>query len=410
MKRDRNLMLFARLVLFVLLSLIVTLNVQGKSQTEPNREYRFLFGPPDEIEIIATAGASLNKVFQDIYYKELGPRLPKKIEIIGETIWAVYWTYFFTLWPHEFGHWARAQQVGGAFDFKGFGFPFPKAEMKLPLSLAPGEGTLTSIGGFEINNLMKRQTHIDFYHNKFAYADELVHAFIQEVQFPFYAFVIIPTDPNKSSTWADTRGDPVESTLSIYKDYTGRPAIREDGSVDPELIDYYRESVYLSLLWTLLDPMLYQSAKAFAVDKKKNYGLMKPWMLGNERNAWAYSTQFHPSPLGYELYFTNYLRLNGKLYTFYFKAGRPYKNIGIGIHIPGLVEKGGFTLEAASDFWNQDIYGSGVAVSLGIQYHLYKGLGLLLKGSWKDQGYLVGKRVEKSTMLLAGFNYQFKTP
>ena len=165
----------------------------------------------------------------------------------------------------------------------------------------------------------------------------------------------------------------------------------------------------MSLLWTLLDPMLYQSAKGFGADMKKNYGLMTPWMLGNERNAWIYSTQFHASPLGYEMYFTNYMRLNRKLYTMYIKYGRPYKNTGIGIYIPGLFETENFTLGAAVDLWNQDIYGKGAAISLDVEYQLHKNFGLLLKGSWKNRGYVIGKRVEKSPMLLAGFNYRFLT-
>jgi len=397
-----------RFVLIVILLCTVTLSDQGYSQAEPYREYRFVFGLPDEIETIATAGVSLNKVFMDIYYKGLGPLIPKAVAPFTETIWSVFWTYMFTLWPHEFGHWARAKQVGGNFIIHDFGFPFPKAEMDLPPNIPLEEETLTSIGGFEINNLMKNQTHIDFYHNNFAHADELIHAFIQEIQFPFYAFVVAPADPTKPSTWTDTRGDPVESALSVYKKYTGRPAIRADSTVDPELIDYYREVVYVNVLWTLLDPMLYQSAKAFGADMKKNYGLMTPWMLGDESTAWIYTTQFHPSPLGYELYFTNYIRLNRKLYTMYLKYGRPYKNTGFGIHIPGLFETENFTLGAVVDLWDQDIYGKGAAISLDVEYQLHKNFGLLLKGGWKDKGYLIGRRVEASPILLAGFNYQFE--
>lgn len=168
---------------------------QEKSQTEPYREYRFVFGLPDEIEVFATAGVSLNKVFTDIYYKGLGPLLPKTVAPFTETIWSVFWTYFFSMWPHDFGHWSRAKQVGGEFIIHKFGIPFPKAEMKLPPNITHEEETLTLIGGFEVNNLMKNQTHIDFYNNNFAHADELVHAFIQEVYYPFYAFVIIPADP-----------------------------------------------------------------------------------------------------------------------------------------------------------------------------------------------------------------------
>jgi hypothetical protein len=407
MKGNRKLKLFAQSILVVLLPFIVALSAFGESEIDHYREYRFLFGPTDEVKILATAGVSLNKAFQDIYFRKLESLIPRKIEPVTEIVWSAYWSFFFSLWPHEFGHRARARQVGGDFIIKGFGFPFPSAEMDLPEDLEPGDAGLPIVGGFEVNSLMKRQIHTDFYYKGFGYADELVHSFIQEVYFPFYAFVIIPADPEDPETWTDTRGDPVESVLTIYKSHTGKPPIGEDGSVDPDLIRNYRETIYLSLLWTLLDPMIYQSAKGFAVDMNKDHGLMTPWMLGNERNAWSYGTQFHQSPLGYELYITNYLRLRGKLYTLYVKGGRPYKNLGIGINIPGLIEREKFTLGVACDFWDQDIYGSGAALSFDMEYRFYEGLGFILNAIWKDRGYLIGERTGKTPVFLAGLSYQF---
>ncbi|MFB0516236.1 MAG: hypothetical protein ACETWG_06495 [Candidatus Neomarinimicrobiota bacterium] len=389
-----------------LIAFTVTLSSLVFSQSGPYREYRFLFGQPYELDPIATAGTSLNKVFQDMYYRGIGPRLPERLQPIAETVWAVYWTYIFSLWPHEFGHWARARQVGGDFIIHGFSFPFPKAEMDLPASLSVEEETLASIGGHEINNLMMRQTHLDFYQHHYAYADELIHAFIQEVYFTFYAFVIAPANPEEPSTWTSTVGDPVESALSVYENYTSRPAIRQDGSVDPELSSYYQEAVYLSVLWIMLDPMLYQSAKAFGADMEQNHGLLTPRMFGDEIKAWIWGTQFNPSPLGYELYLTNYLRFNRRLYALYIKAGRPYRNTGIGIQVPGLVEQGKFTLGAACDLWDQDMYGRGAAIAFDVKYQFYKGFGLLLKGGWKDEGYLLGKRIDKSATFFVGVSYQ----
>ncbi len=279
--------------------------------------------------------------------------------------------------------------------------------MKLPPVMDIKMRSLSIIGGFEINHRMMNQIHMDFYENDFAYADELIHAFIQEVFYPFYTLIVTPADPEKPSTWTSTRGDPVETVLTVYKKRTGRPAIRADGTVDPELARNYRESVYVNILWTLLDPMLYQGAKAFGADMNRNHGLMRPWRLGNSRFSWAYGTQFHPSPLGYELYFKNYFRIKGKLYMLYMKTGRPYRNLGVGVRIPGLVKKAGFTLGAGCDIWDQDIYGSGAAFSVDAGYQLYKGTGLLLNASWKDEGYLVGRRVGKTKMLYAGVFYRF---
>jgi len=200
----------------------------------------------------------------------------------------------------------------------------------------------------------------------------------------------------------------VESVLSVYGDYTGRPAIRTDGTVDPDLIRQYRESAYLSLVWMLLDPMFYRSAGAFGADMKQDHGLMRSSMLvENERMAWTYGTQFHQSPLGYELYLHNYLRLNGRLYSFYMKGGRPYGNIGVGVQIPGLIENDNFMLGVACDLWDQDLFGRGAALTLDAEYRLGRNLGLLLNGTWKDRGYLIGKRIGNSLTLLAGFSYRF---
>ena len=395
----------SRSVLPALLIFTAAINVPETSTAEEIRDYRFLFGPSDELETIAEAGTSLNKAAHDIYFNRLSPKIPENIAPYTDTAWSVFWTYTFSLWPHEFGHWARAKQAGGDFIIHGYRFPFPDAEMKLPQPLAPEYETLSSVGGFEINTLMKRRTHTRFYRDGFAHADELIHSFIQEVYYPFYAFVIAPADPVAPSTWTDTRGDPVESVLSVYKKHTGRPAIRSDGSVDPKLIDFYRESVYLSLAWTLLDPMLYQSARAFGTDMKEEYGRIDARMFGGDRIAWMYGTEFNSSPLGYELYLMNYLRLNGKLHTLYLKTGRPYKNNGLGIEMHDLFEQGNLTLGCALDFWDQDIYGSGSAFSINAVYRLYKGFGLLADVCMKDKGYLVGKNVEKSTTVLAGVSY-----
>lgn len=379
----------------------------NKSQARPYREYRLLFSRPNELETIAIAGNTLNKAFQDAYYKGMQSHVPGKIQPFVETTWSIFWGFMCTMWPHDFGHRARARQIGGDFVIESFRFPFPVARMDTPSSATPVEDALTSIGGHEINNLMMRQIHMDFYRNDYAYAIDLINAFIQEVFYPFYAFVLTPAKPEEPSYWIDTRGDPLESTKIVFEGYYNRPAVREDETVDPELVSYYREATYLSVLWTLLDPMLYQGAKAFGADMDQDYGLMTPWMLGSDQFAWIWSTQFHPSPLGYELYLANYLRWNRKLYTLYAKAGRPYRNLGLGISIPALVEGEKFALGVGCDLWDQDIYGTGAAVSLDVEYRVSKAFGLLLEGYWKSDGYLIGKRLEKSAILFAGASYRY---
>ncbi|UCD37616.1 MAG: hypothetical protein JSW54_12440, partial [Fidelibacterota bacterium] len=218
-----------------LLAATVILTSFAFGQFKPQREYRFLFGSPEDPEIFATLGVSLNKAMQDAYFKGLGPRLPAKLRPPAETIWSAFWTFTFSLWPHEFGHWARARQLGGDFIIERYAFPFPQARMDLPDDVDPVDNLLASIGGHEINNLMMRQTHIDFFQQDAASAVDLIHAFVQEVYYPFYAFIVAPADPEDPATWLDTRGDPVESALSVFQNHTGRPPVRDDDSVDPEL-------------------------------------------------------------------------------------------------------------------------------------------------------------------------------
>jgi len=173
--------------LFILAALVTaSVNVQAQQSeaAEPYREYRFMFGTLTELDPIATAGLSLNKAVNDIYFSSLEQLLPEKIRPVSEIVWSVFWTFTFTMWPHDGGHWARAQQIGGNFLIHGYAFPFPEAEMKLPSSLEPGEGTLTSTGGFEVNYLMSRRTRMSFYRNGWGHADDLIHSLIQETRPP----------------------------------------------------------------------------------------------------------------------------------------------------------------------------------------------------------------------------------
>jgi hypothetical protein len=397
------------LVLLLLISSFASpAAAQENRSGDPSREYRLMFGSLTELEPIATAGLTFNRMVHDLYYDRIGPVLSEKIRPVSEIAWSIFWTFTFTMWPHDGGHWARAEQIGGNFIIHGYSFPFPEAEMKLPSTLKPGEGTLSSIGGFEINYLMSRQVRNAFYGNGYVHADDLIHFLIQHTHFPFYAFLLTPADPTVPETWTDTYGDPVECVLSVYENYTGRPAIRNDGSVDPDLVRQYREASYLSLLWTLLDPMLYRSAGAFGADMYENRGLTPSKMLiGNGQNGWIYGTQFHPSPLGYELYFTNYMHLKGNFYTVYLKWGRPYRNIGIGISAPGLLETGKTSVGLSCDLWDQDIYGRGAALSVNTEFRAGERFSLFLDGTWKDRGYLIGKRIRQSVTIQCGFGYRF---
>jgi hypothetical protein len=83
--------------------------------------------------------------------------------------------------------------------------------------------------------------------------------------------------------------------------------------------------------------MLYESAGSFAVDAKRDHGLMRPWMLGDGAVRWMYSTLFNPSPLGFELYLYQHVRLGDVPLSLYLKYGRPFDNYGVGLGVPRLL-------------------------------------------------------------------------
>lgn len=365
------------------------------------RDFPLALGPRYELQVYATAGVTLNSMAAHTYFQAIDPLVPAKLQNFVQPVWSIFWTFNFTMWPHDFGHWARANQAGGDFRINTYRFPFPISEMIQPVEASQAERTLMSSGGFEINALMRRDVEYRFYEKGYGYADELIHAFIQTIMFPMYGFLIAPADPYDPKTWTDTYGDPVEYTLHIYKHYTGREAIRENGDVDQTLVDLYNETLLANTVWTLLDPMLYQGAAAFGVDSRKEQGRVYPWRLGNEDFSWSYSTRFNPSPLGYELYFINHLKLHQYLYFVEFRWGRPFQNLGVGLRTPNLWQSNSWRLGAAVDWWDQDIFGRGGAVSIQPRWHIGQRLDLAFDASWKDDGYLIGRRLDKDFTTLA---------
>ena len=386
-----------------------TVPAQNDGSTEYVRHYQLVFGPVDELEPFSVAGLTLNKALSDVYYRGISKRLPSGVDKWTGPIWSIFWTFCTTMYPHDGGHWARAEQVGGKFSLTSFGFPFPVMKMDLPENGPQKNETLTSIGGFEINFMMRRRIHMDFYERQYVFADQLINAFIQDVFYPFYAFVLVYADPTNPDVWTDTRGDPVEAALSVYKGFTGREPVMDNGKVDPDLIQQYREATIISLPWTMLNPMFFRSLKAFSAKMSDRYGLMEtPWMLGDTRFSWSWGTHYHSSPLGYELYLTNYFRIYDKLYTLSLKAGRPYKNLGMNVTIPKIFEKNRFQMGCTVDAWSQDIFGNGGNIEIDARYRFHRNFDVVLKTGYKSEGYLIGRRVDEAPLFLAGGSFYFE--
>jgi len=213
-----------------------------------------------------------------------------------------------------------------------------------------------------------------------------------------YAFLITPKNPADPDVWTRTSGDPSEYILSVYRRYSGRPALQPDGTVDPELVNLYNESSYLSVLWTFLDPMLYHSFMARETSQMFDAG---------NGLSWTFGTMFNSSPLGYELYWYQYFRYDGKLYIAYARTGKPLKDDGFGLSVPNLVESEKYTVGVSVDLWDQAMFGQGAGVSCSLQYRMTDHWGLGTDAYAKSRGYLLGKRMTENFSLSGSVSYRF---
>ena len=381
--------------------------VQANEERPHQRDYTFVIAPSYEMDLVSVNSWSLNRLVQDTYTKGIAPLIKNESARfwLGEG-WGVFWTYMHIIWPHEFGHWIRGKQGAGDFIFHNAALPFPYTTVQLPEDATLEDEIIISIGGFELNSLMANQTANEFYEKRYSYADSMINGLVHKVFFPLYGLAIFPADPEKSDTWENTRGDPVHFVLPTYKRYTGRPALKDDGTVDETLVSFYREATYLSLIWNLLDPFLYQSASAISEDDKLTPFSAGPRIFGDYSLGWIYGTLFNPSPLGYELYLNNYVYLKDRLYILSLKHGRPFKNNSIGLRIPNLYSGNKFSINTELELWDQDIYGVGVAVGSTVKYDYSNYLGVFAKAEWKDRGYQLAKRIQRSATAFIGIIYQ----
>jgi hypothetical protein len=352
----------------------------------------------------------------DSYYLGLVPRIPKTLDIIVAPIIQTFASFYMTIWPHEFGHWTRAREIGGEFVFEKLTFPWPKARMELPENVDLFSETLTSTGGFEINNLMRRQIINDYYGNGYSYANMMVHAFIQEIYYPAYAYIIAPLvnggriDPEEPDTWINTKGDPVESSLLTYRNYYDMPIPEEDQEVDVRLVNYYKEARTMSVLWTLADPGFYESLRGFGTKMNTDSGILYPKMIGLEDFKWMYNTLFNITPLGYELHFMNHFMINKNYYQLSFHYGRPFQNVGVGFCIPSLLHKDNITMGMLLNYWYQQPYGNGFHVALRSDLFFSDNMGGTIACGWKSQGYLLGLPVDSGFYFRAGILFLIPWP
>ncbi len=384
--------------------LILLAGLGGQTDNRPARTYSWMITEAYDQEMLATAGIGFHRVFEDYYLNRLRPGINPKRVGWTDMAWQAWWSYFYSLWPHELGHKARARDVGGDFLIT-FAFPFPRATMDKPDNLTGAEEMLPILGGFEVNYLIKTNLQEDYYQDDRAHALDLIHNFIQTVYFPFYTIVVAPQKVNEAATWTDTRGDPVEYALNLWNRDNDVPAVSDEGKVNPDIKKLYREIFYVNLLWTLVDPQLYLSARGFSADVASDGLWLKPWSIGSNNIRWAYSTVYNASPLGPELQLYNYLHINDLYGVVSLRYGWYQENLGIGLRLPGLVNGEYWALALGADAWQQEYYDGGFALRGSLDWYLRPSIGIGTSVRYKTAGYLLGNHLGED--LIIGLNISY---
>lgn len=345
------------------------------------------------------------KFLNDIYFRRVRQKIGNSF--LRNSIGFGY--RFATTWlsmslPHELGHCLRTKQAGGDFGIEKITFPMIYGRLRLPDNATPEDHALALIGGFEANFITARDVQRDFFQYGSLYNEELGMCFAHRVMYDLYAFLFTPVNPEKQQAWKEVIGDPITFTKLVWE-FGGRDVFLQDSSVSRDLINFYRQTIYSSLLWNLLDVNLYREVVAFFGDELG--GKRAKYLIGNEANGWAYGTLFNTSPLGAELYLDNYLRINKRFLVIYFRYGFPFRNTGAGILAKDLIDTGPFKADFGIDIWQQYHYGRGLALSTNLKYFINNQLALIFQPHLKSEGYLLGKPTDQCATFLLGLKFYF---
>ncbi len=344
----------------------------------------------------STNAISLHKVLNDTFESLISSKLDSPFNSITKGLFAFSSTYLTMLWSHEFGHSIRAAQIGGSFNIHNINLPIPYTTVDLP-----GNTTLTNqaifvTAGFEVNYLNVKTLQSQFVRFNGATNPDLALSFANRLMFPIYTSLVVPIDPSDKNVWINTAGDPVHFILPVFKNFSNDMVFMDDGSVNPELVSFYNETMVLAIAFNLLDPLFYSEVgAAFGSDSVNRTPF---FLVGDYDNGWTFGTHFNASPLGYELYMNNYLHLFGKQFNLYLKYGRPFKNIGLGLTLNDALNFKNFSSDIKIECWDQDIYGFGVAGEVNGHFKINDSIGINFTAGYKSSGYLIGKQLE------SGFN------
>lgn len=368
-----------------------------------HRDYTFIYATDYDLLNSAVNLNSAGKLLYDAWFQMLAPKVKNGALRTGiSTTWIILTRWSALLFPHEFGHWLRARQVGGDFGFERFAFPGIIGWMKLPESAPLESHILALIGGLEVDGLTAKLIQQEFYQRNSLYNDEFGLVFGHRLMYPLYALLTLPANPQNPDYWENGGGDPATFVKLVWE-RTGEPVLLPDSSVNPQLLKLHYGTIILSILVNLADINFYHSAGAFFGPELG--GRRARFLLGDEQNGWAYSTLFNPSPLGPEVYLFNYFRLKGRFYTASFRFSFPLYGFGAGIRTPEIFSAGRLTLRFEADVWHQRFYGTGAGLNAELGIRLGRNWQLLLSAGGKTRGYLLGRPIGPGFTGYAGVGY-----
>jgi len=396
-----------------LLLLLIVASLQVNAQSEEkidstktpsyHRYYDIGIGRNFDLHNISRNSMSTFKVSSDVFNIGVRSKLPVKLGNVLSGVWGFSTTFLHMIWPHEFGHSLRARQIGGQFDIHNSSLPVPLTTMDLPANVTNIDCALSVTAGFEVNHLISSSIQNDFYEYNGVYNDELALSFANRIMFTVYTSLIVRRDPSDKETWLETAGDPVHIIHPVWQEYSNNNIFETDSTVNPGLVKFYNQSVIFGTFWNLADPFFYKQIIGTFGDSK--YG-KKPWFaLGDHTTGWTFGTMFNMSPLGYELYFNNYVRLKEKSLNVSFKYGRPFKNNSLSIQCPNIFESKTFKVGAKAEVWDQDIFGAGFSAVSNASYRFSKDLFLTAEAGYKTDGYTLGRAIDENFILWLGLQY-----
>ncbi|MFN6943940.1 MAG: hypothetical protein ACK4ND_03265 [Cytophagaceae bacterium] len=367
------------------------------------RDYHILIAPDYDIYNASTNLRTGGKLLHDAFNRGIGPKIKNKtIRNVSEGIWSFASIFSSMIWSHEFGHMLRARQVGGSFHIKRYSFPVIHGRMELPYDHSLEDNALTIVGGFEANYLTVKDIQMDLYRYDKLYNDELSLSFAHRIMFPIYFTLIAPVDPELPETWVNTMGDPVHWIKPVWK-RSGREVFQPDGTVNPDLVRFYKRSALMSLFWNFADLNFYREVGASFSGSLGSRSAS--YIIGDNTNGWGYGTYFNTSIVGAEMNLTNYFRYKKRLYTLSGRYGFPFQNYGIGVGAYQIMNTKKYNVDLNLEMWSQEYYGNGFAMTTNVNYNFYKHFDLLVQAGYKTEGYLIGRILGRGFIGNVGLRY-----